>query len=271
MSHDYKSITEFYLKFNEHPNISNILNKIYADSIPNHARLYTDPEGESNVLTDGDLVDTLRDIIIDEMIFPFAHHTDDRLSVATMINSATLTVESLDGTSTRRLTRTNLTALLDAARKQGRTTIIIGVGCGHMYANPALYINYFDWARLSVAPAPVSALTASTPPEIASAVASAFPVVDIVTPVATAAAATLTLEVHLALKSTPTGVSGTTGTSSSGTGSGTSATLAVKDIVTPVATAVAATPTLEVHLALKCTQQGNLFFGNATTPSYPSG
>ena len=190
---DFKSITEFYLKF-DHPidqNMTKILNRIYADTIPNHARLYADLDNQTTVSDDADLLLTLRNIVTEEMIAPYAHHSPEAISIFPFINRASFYIEYFDNRSPqRRLTRTSLTALLQQAREQNRPTVTIIMGCGHIYADPKLYINYFDWTKLSLdqpadPPAPAPAPSApSSAADIAVAVAKAFPMAAIVKAVA---------------------------------------------------------------------------------------
>lgn len=154
-TYDFSSIVDMTIKFSPNPldpNAHTFMNQHYADAIPNFERLFVDPDTKTEILPDHELLTTLREIIIEDMIKHYATQTPDTTSIAPIINTAALSVVYHE--NNRRVTKNSMThALLDAIAKK-KNTVTIFIGLSHVYFPKHEAINYLDWRKFSTSALP---------------------------------------------------------------------------------------------------------------------
>lgn len=189
---DFKSITDFDVRFTPNPSNPRMhqwLNQIYQDSLPGHARVFSDPVSQTEVLDTAPLLKTLQDIIIKEMILEHAHETDDEAHIALLIKNAVIHVACLNLPS-RRISKSSFTSALEHARAKNTRSIELLIDTSLFYITTNEPITYHDWSKfttdstLAMAPptTPASSVPVVTIPQsppidysaIASAMATAF-------------------------------------------------------------------------------------------------
>jgi hypothetical protein len=133
-----------FTKCPTYPEAHGYLNSIYSTTLPDHLRIYDDPEAHKDVKANIQLLDTFRSILADECIGPDALDTDDKSVIRPLINRCTLSVNVGNQFPTRRLTKTNLEAAFDFAISNNRIhDIRLSIGIHGLHFRPGL--NYLNW------------------------------------------------------------------------------------------------------------------------------
>jgi hypothetical protein len=194
----FKGVKEIEVTFSPHHTIANLheqMNMAYGnDVLPNHQRIFVDPDKQEQVKGDAELIALVRDIIIQEMIAPHALATPGAdisaraANIRMVMRNALLHVVT-GPSKIRRLTSASMTDALRYCRDNSDVdTVKVFMTISHLYVNPK-DANVFNWSNFdekpfpstTVAPAPTPApVPAPTPvpgpsaTDIATAVASAI-------------------------------------------------------------------------------------------------
>lgn len=118
----YDSITMYQVKFVVHPKDPNMhihLNHLYGEMIPNPEILFTDPNHRDTIVTNDELLERLRQSIVQDLIVPYATETIDASVIERIIEQAPIFV--MQGNLSRRLTRESLIQALEHAKKETRS------------------------------------------------------------------------------------------------------------------------------------------------------
>eukprot|EP00980_Cylindrotheca_fusiformis_P019386 scaffold6661_cov109-Cylindrotheca_fusiformis.AAC.6 len=163
---NFKSILFFHLKFTKVPHAPELhtyLNYEFEDVIPDHERLYTDPNEQDTVLADFALDSTIRKIIAEEMIKPYATLTSDLSCIDRIINAALLKVYDPYLCVARRLTKQSFTNVLTLARDKTAIKVQIQISTMAMFYDISKGPpNCLDWSSFSNSPLSQTRLS-STP------------------------------------------------------------------------------------------------------------
>jgi len=187
---EYSRITAIHFVFTRcplYPEAHSYLNSIYSSTLPDHQKIYVDPDTQTEIKPNSQLLETVRDILTTECIGPDALDTTDEAAIRPLINKCTLSVNVGNQFPIRRLTKANLEAAFEFAITNNRLNDIrLSIGIHGLHFRPGL--NYLNWGTDIVddpsgfpsAP-PGSPSAAGVPPalatpstaDIAAAVASA--------------------------------------------------------------------------------------------------
>ena len=118
--HDFCNITEIHVRFSEHPSFPQAhthLNNLYSDVMPNFPRVFLNRTTCHAVIDDAALLALISNVIVNEMIFPYATETLGAHHIAHVFNDLALRVEITGGptTMTQPLSTAALTEALHLA------------------------------------------------------------------------------------------------------------------------------------------------------------
>jgi len=97
------------------------LNSIHSSTLPDHHKIYVDPDTQTKIKPNSQLLETVRDILTAACIGPDALDTTDEAAVHPLINKCTLSANVGNKFPIRRLTKTNLEAAFEFAITNNRT------------------------------------------------------------------------------------------------------------------------------------------------------
>ena len=190
---DFSSVTDFCIRFGDHPDFPDAsaqLNALYATSIDDPTAFFVDPTSCTDVSPDQDLMNLLRNVLINEVVNPVAigttvHPNSIRVAIMSspicvcLTNSLYLANRRLDN---RRLTAANMTYYLRNALSTKVPSITFIVQISHLdFDLSSGPMNYLNWDRISPTPfpssvrsavPPTSAVGGITPADLQTAVAS---------------------------------------------------------------------------------------------------
>ena len=187
---EYSRITAIHFVFTRcptYPEAHSFLNTIYSSTLPNHERIYVNPDTQDEIKANTQLLETVRDILTVDCIGPDALDTVDEAAIRPLINRCTLSVNVGNQFPVRRLSKANLEAAFDFAIANNRIhDIRLSIGIHGLHFQPDL--NYLNWGTdivddpsgfppASVAatqPAPAMPSTSDIAAAVAAAVASAM-------------------------------------------------------------------------------------------------
>ena len=93
--HDFCNIPELHVRFSEHPSFPQAhthLNNLYSDVMPNFTRVFLNCTTRHAVLDDAALLALIRNVIVNEMIFPYATETLGAHPIAQVFHDLALRV-----------------------------------------------------------------------------------------------------------------------------------------------------------------------------------
>lgn len=125
---DYSRITAIpfvFTKCPKYPEAHGFLNSIYSTTLPDHQRIYVDPNAQDEIKPNSQLLETVRDILTKECIGPDALDTTDDAAIRPLINRCTLSVNVGNQFPARRLSKPNLEAAFAFAINNNRINDIM--------------------------------------------------------------------------------------------------------------------------------------------------
>ena len=163
MTGKYSPIKHFMVEFGPHPADANAhthLNNCYGDGLPDPSRIFVDPNDLDEVLATDDLLKTLRKIITEELIAPYATETNDQDPIKRAIDAAPFFVDFAN--TKHRLRKQTLEEAMDHAMKAKKEIVRIRVSIAHLYFDTSAGpINFLDWSKITTT-APSMPRTSST-------------------------------------------------------------------------------------------------------------
>ena len=184
---NFTTIASLHLKFSSFsklPNktrVADAFQSHYSGQIPDHKRIFTNETTQDDIKLDTELNNTLRQIIVEEMIAPFAHQmgVDAADVIHHLFRNAGLWVSVKDsGTFLRHcITKVAMTKALTHARDTNRLDQVkILVDVNHLYFDNRSEITFLDFRLIGTTPfaAPPTPPAPPTIMDIATAVATAI-------------------------------------------------------------------------------------------------
>ncbi len=179
---DFTDIKDVSITFGKHPVVKEAhtqLIQMYADSLPDHPRLYVDAVTQDTVKDTTDLMTELRRQVTHELIAPNTDHPGDPSRITPVVDIAAFFVQVGNSNRWKRITKESFTEALTWARDNGSTTVHVRMNTNSMYFRPDTAITYTNWGDIShtawAGVRPPVVPPAPTAVQIAAAVAGAIP------------------------------------------------------------------------------------------------
>ena len=161
---DFKHLDNIYVRFGPHPvadKAHSFMNAYYAGNLPNLNSLFTDDDRTS---LKGNVLELIRDHIVDGLISPAASQTEDKSTILPIINAAAFKVSSHPSNATRLTPRSLADAVRSAVTmKKVPCTIDITIQIGHIYFKHQP-VTYLDWSAFTTEPVETPMPTRATTP-----------------------------------------------------------------------------------------------------------
>jgi len=124
-----------------HPEVHSCLNSIHSCTLPDHQKIYVDPDTQTEIKPNSQLLETVCDILTTACIGPDALDATDEAAIRPLINKCTLSVNVGNQFQIQRLTKANLGATFEFAITNNRLNDIrLSIGIHGLHFRPGL--NY---------------------------------------------------------------------------------------------------------------------------------